>query len=181
LIALILTGYGIWQSYDGQKPPTIGDNTPGSSVSGMSAPNFSLRDINGTEIELNEFKGEIIGIHFMAVGCGGQIYPINQYQLSMINQAYADLKKQGVAFLTVAVATCESSGLEQLRNDYGVNWVFGNDYEDGALEIINSYTPFSIGDGAVVLIDKDFKIAEVYNGGVTSDQLSAKINELSGA
>ncbi|MCW4003062.1 MAG: hypothetical protein NWE95_04015, partial [Candidatus Bathyarchaeota archaeon] len=43
LITLLLTAYGIWQYYEGQKPPTIGS---GSTVSGSSsttsAPNFSL-------------------------------------------------------------------------------------------------------------------------------------------
>jgi hypothetical protein len=41
--------------------------------------------------------------------------------------------------------------------------------------------PFEIGDGAIVLIDKTFKIAEIYNGGVSASSLVTKIQQLSGA
>ena len=181
LIVLLLTCYVVWQYYDGQKPPTIGGKTDGS-VSVDVAPNFSLSDINGTQASLNQLKGKVIGIHFMAVGCQGQINPINQYQLTELNRACNSLcKKDGATFLTVAVATCENSNLEALRTIYGVSWIFGNDYADGALEIVNDYAPLQIGDGAIVLIDKNSNVAEVFNGGVPASTLISKITELSGA
>ncbi len=86
-----------------------------------------------------------------------------------------------MAFLTVAVATCENSQLDVLRSDYGVSWILGNDYADKTLEIVNNYVPFKIGDGTVVLIDKNFNVAEVYNNGVSSNTLISKITQLSGA
>jgi hypothetical protein len=183
LITLLLTAYGIWQYYDSQKPPAIGSGAGASGISqSVSAPDFSLSDINETQASLSQLKGKVIGIHFMAVGCSGQINPINQYQLTQLNSACIDLcDNEEAAFLTVVVATCENSQLDVLRSDYGVNWILGNDYSDGALDIINSYVPFEIGDGAIVLIDKTFKIAEVYNGGVSADNLVTKIQQLSGA
>ena len=184
LITLVLASYGIWQYYDGQKPPTIGGaaGASASSLSTASAPNFSLKDINGTQVSLSQFKGKVIGIHFMAVGCHGQINPINEYQLTQLNGACNNLcGKEDATFLTVAVATCESSDLGVLRSSYGVSWILGNDYADGTLEIVNSYVPFEIRDGTVVLIDKTFSIAEVYQGGVSANQLVSKISQLSGA
>jgi len=184
LITLLLTSYGIWQYYDGQKPPTIGGaaTAPDISQSTASAPNFSLKDINGTQVSINQLKGKVIGIHFMAVGCHGQINPINEYQLAQLNSACSNLcGKENAIFLTVAVATCESSDLGVLRSNYGVSWILGNDYADGALEIVNSYVPFEIGDGAVVLVDKNLNIAQIFNGGVSADTLVSKINQLSGA
>jgi hypothetical protein len=183
LITLLLTAYGIWQYYEGQKPPTIGS---GSTVSGSSsttlAPSFSLRDINGTQVSLSDFSGKVLGIHFMAVGCHGQINSINEYQLAQLNSACNSLcGKENAVFLTVAVATCESSDLNVLRSNYGITWTIGNDYADGALEIVNSYVPFEIGDGTIVLVDKTVNIAQIYNGGVSANTLVSKINQLAGA
>jgi hypothetical protein len=183
LITLLLTAYGIWQYYEGQKPPTIGS---GSIVSGTSsassAPSFSLKDINGTQVSLSNFGGKVLGIHFMSVGCHGQINPINEYQLTQLNSACSSLCGKGnSAFVTVAVATCESSDLNVIRSNYGISWAMGNDYSDGTLDVVNSYVPFQIGDGSVVLVDKTSNIAQIYNGGVTADTLVAKINQLVGA
>lgn len=182
LIAVIVTAVGIWQYYEGQKPPTIGDSVSGepeASPSTGSAPNFSLKDINGTQVSLSKFSGNVIGIHFMAVGCSGQIYPINEYQLTQLSSVCNSLcGEENATFLTVVVATCENSELDVLRSNYDVTWTIGNDYDDGTLEIVNAYVPFEIGDGAVVLIDKTFNVAQVYRGGVAAETLSSKINQL---
>jgi hypothetical protein len=182
LIVLMLTAYGIWQYYEGQKPPTIGGVSGTVSPSTGLATDFSLRDINGTQVSLNQFNGRVIGIHFMAVGCGGQIYEVNQYQFAQLKSVCDSFcSDKSVAFLTVAVATCENSALDQIRSNYGVTWAFGNDYDDGVLDIVNTYVPYEIGDGSVVLIDKTFNIAQVYRGGVAAETLSSKINQLLGA
>ena len=178
LIALIFTAYGTWQYYEGQKPPTIGGGAAISLPTG-SAPNFSLRDINGSQVSLSQFDGKVVAIHFMAVGCHGQINPINEYQLTQLRSACDSLcGKESTAFLTVAVATCQSSDLGTIRADYGITWIVGNDYDDGVLDIVNAYVPFSIGDGSVVLVDKTFNVAQVYSGGVTAETLSSKISQL---
>ena len=181
LIVLILTAYGIWQYTEGQKPPTFGG---GESISPetVSAPDFVLTDINGSQVSLSQFKGKVIGLHFMAVGCHGQINPINEYQLPQLKRACSSLcGKEPATILTIAVATCESSDLDVLRTKYSVSWILGNDYDDGALEIVNAYVPHEIGDGSVVLVDKDFNIVQVYTQGVSSEKLSTRIGELSKA
>ena len=179
LIVVVLAAYGIWQYYDGQKPPTIGGVSGTVSPSTGPATDFSLRDINGTEVSLSQFNGSVIGIHFMAVGCGGQINPVNEYQLAQLKGTCSNLcGKEPATILTVAVATCESSKIDVLRATYGVSWIMGNDYEDGALDIVNAYVPHEIGDGSVVLIDKAFNVVEVYGGGVAAETLSSRITQL---
>ncbi len=190
LIASILSVsvYGVWQYNESQKPPVIGANVPAPSLNPDSldtkdsAKDFSLTDINGTQVSLSQFKGKVIGLHFMAVGCHGQINPINEYQLAELKSACAGSCGGGqVAFLTVAVATCQSSDLGVLRTNYGFNWIIGNDYADETLEIVNAYVPYEIGDGSIVLIDKTFNIAQVYAGGVSAQTLMSKISQLSEA
>jgi len=178
LIVMIVTAYGIWQYNESQKIPTI-TGASGNLTPTGSAPNFSIKDINGTQVSLSQFNGSVIGIHFMAVGCHGQINQINEYQLSQLSGACNNLcGKYPAAFLTVAVATCQSSDLDVLRSNYSVTWTLGNDYDDGAIEIVNAYVPYKIGDGAVVLIDRSFNIAKVFTVGVSSSKLTSEISAL---
>lgn len=178
LIVILLIAYGIWQYYGTQQPPEIGGSSNTSFVGGI-APDFKHYDANGNTVKLSDFKGDVIALHFMAVGCGGQIYEINDYQLKQLNGLCGNLCAKGsVTLLTVAVATCENSALNQIRDNYGITWTFGNDYEDKVLDIVDAYIPQGIGDGTVVLINKAFNIVEVYRGGVAETTLASKINTL---
>lgn len=178
LIALAFMTYGTWQYFEGQRPPAIGGMTDNPPPTGP-APNFSLRDINGTHFSLSRFNGKIIAVHFMAVGCYGQMYPINDNQLRQLRivcNSYCT--NRPVTVFTVAVASCENSELARIRTSYGITWILGNDYDDYNMDIVNAYEGYSIRDGSVLLIDKSFSIAEVYTGAITAETLSAKINQL---
>ena len=182
LIALIFTSYGTWQYFEGQKPPAIGGTTGNPPSTSSAAPNFSLRDINGSQFSLSQHNGKVIAVHFMAVGCSGQIYPINDYQLKQLKEvcnAYCGNKPFTV--VTVVVATCPNSQLDVIRANYGITWVLGNDYDDGKMDIVNAYTTFSINDGTIVLIDKTFNVAKVYAEAIGAETLSSKISQLLGA
>jgi len=178
MVALIFTAYGTWQYFEGQKPPAIGgttNNPPPTS----SAPNFSLKDINGSQFSLSQHSGKVIAIHFMAVGCSGQLYPINDYQLTQLKQVCAAYcGKKSFTVVTVAVATCPNSQLSVIRANYGITWVLGNDYDDGKMDIVNAYTSYSINDGSIILIDKTFNVAKVYTEATGAETLSSKINQL---
>ena len=181
LAALLISAstYGVWQYYEGQKPPEIGGNIGASASLNVPAPNFSLTDINGTRVSLNQFKGKAIGIHFMAVGCHGQIYQVNEYMLNEVHRLCGIYCGNGsMTFLTVLVATCENSQLDQLREDYSVDWILGNDYDDNVLDIVNAYVPFEIYDGSVVLIDQAFNVAEVYSPGASSGTLASRVQQM---
>jgi cytochrome b561 len=81
LILLILIVYGVWQSMPhtqpSTEPPVINPTKPQENPPPTAtAPDFSLRDVNGTRFTLSNYNGRVIAIHFMAVGCHGQIYSI---------------------------------------------------------------------------------------------------------
>jgi len=183
LIASLIgaSAYGIWQYYEGQKPPEIGggSNVVPSANLNAPAPGFSLTDINGTRVSLSQFKGKVIGIHFMAVGCHGQIYEVNDYMLGQLRSLCSSYCGNGsMTFLTVAVATCENSQLDQLRAEYSANWILGNDYDDQVLDILEAYASYDIYDGSVVLINKAFNITQVYSPGVSSGTLSSRVSQM---
>jgi len=181
LVAVILGAYGAWQYYI-QLPPTIGDGTNGNPPPTGSAPDFSLKDIDGTQFSLNGHSGDVIAIHFLAVGCGGQIRSINDHQLKQLKSVCNDYcGNKPVSMVTVVVATCQTSDLARIRSDYGIAWVYGNDYDDGKLDIVDAYAPYEINDGTILLVDKSFDVVEVYTESVAASTLSSKINELLGA
>jgi hypothetical protein len=180
LVALIFIVYSVWQYYI-QLPPTIDGETNNPPVMG-SASNFILKDINGTQFSLNQFNGKVIAVHFMAVGCSGQFNAINDNQLKQLKTICSGYcGDNSVSLVTVAVSTCSSNDLSLIRTEYGINWSFGNDYDDGKMEIVEAYNSHSISDGTILLIDKAFNVDEVYTEEITSETLSTRINLLLGA
>jgi len=178
LIVLIFVAYGAWQSTQPPQPST--EPPPISPTNPLQTPyEFTMRDVNGTQFSLSSLSGKVIAIHVMGVGCHGQIYPINDNQLTQLGTVCNSFcGKEPVMLITVAVATCPSSDLEQIRATYGVTWCFGNDYDDGKMDIAQEYATH--GDGTIVLIDKTFHISDSYST-ITASTLSSKIDQLLGA
>lgn len=177
LIGLIFVAYVAWQS--SSKPPSSTDGTTNNPPLTGSAPDFSLTDINGAPFSLSQQAGKVIAIHFMALSCGGGIVQTNKNQLRTLKSVCSTYcGKKPVAVVTVAATTCAVSCLETIRSDYAVTWTLGNDYDDGKWDIVNAYSSYSIADGAIVLIDRNFNIAEVYAEETTFETLSSRISQL---
>jgi len=174
MIILIFGVYGAWRyTQPSTEPPPINPANP------LQTPyEFALSDINGTQFSLDSFRGRVIVIHVMGVGCHGKIYPVNDNQLTQLKTVCSGFcGKEPVTLITVAVATCPSSDLEQIRATYGVTWLLGNDYADGKIDIAQEYA--AQGDGTIVLIDKSFRISGSYST-ITASTLSTQINQLLG-
>lgn len=178
LIGLMFVAYVVWQS--SSNPPSSTAGTTNNSPLTGSAPDFSLKDINGTQISLRQYSGKPILVHFMALaGCTGQLNDVSYIrlpQLKSVSTRYSDK----VALVTVSVATCAGCDtiLADLRKDFGISWVLGNDYDDERLDIIDSYSNYEINDGTIVLVDRSFNIAQVFNTDATLDMLTSKIDQL---
>ena len=178
LIGLMFVAYVAWQS--SSKPSSSTNGTPNNPPLTGSAPDFSLKDINGTQISLNQYSGKPILVHFMALaGCTGQLNDVSYIrlpQLKSVSTKYSDK----VVLVTVSVATCAGCDtiLADLRKDFGISWVLGNDYDDERLDIIDSYSNYEIYDGTIVLIDRSFNVAQVFKTDVTLDMLTSKIDQL---
>jgi len=172
LVLLIFSVYGAWQyTQPSAAPPSINPSTQ------LETPyEFTMNDINGTKFSLTSHKGRVLVIHIMGVGCHGQINPINDNQLTQLKTVCNSFcANKPVTFVTVAVATCASSDLAQIRTTYGITWPIGNDFDDGTMDIAQKYA--SQGDGTIVLIDKTFHIADSYTT-ITASTLSSRINQL---
>ena len=192
LVTLTVAAFGIWQYYT-NLPPSIGESKETSSsaetASGVTAsssnqsevlaPDFSLKDINGSRFTLKEFKGRVVIVHFMAVGCGGQIRAITDHQLKQLKKVCDNhCGSSNFTMITVVVSTCEGNTLDLIRTFYNITWFFGNDYDDKKLEIVDAYGKYSILDGSIILIDKSLRVAEVYIEEIDAGSLSTTLGRL---
>jgi hypothetical protein len=182
LAFVLVVAFGAWQY---TRPPAVSEEPPpikpppSEPSQTLVASDFTLSDINGTQFSLRSFSGRVIALHIMSVGCHGQIYPINDNQLTQLGMVCTSYcANDPVTLITIAVATCLDSDLAQIRTMYNVSWLFGNDYDDGRMDIAQKYA--SQADGTIVLIDKTFHIAASYSA-VTASTLSSKISQLLGA
>lgn len=178
LIILIFGAYWLWQSTQPAQPSTA--PPPINPTNPLQTPyEFTMRDINGTQFSLRRFSGNVIVIHLMGVGCGGQIDQINDNQLTHLRTVCSSFcGKAPVTLITVAVSTCGTcEPLLQLRDMYTISWLFGNDFDDGKADIAQKYATH--GDGTIVLIDKAFHISDSYST-IIASTLSQKINQLLG-
>jgi len=177
LIGLIFAALVAWQY--SSKPPSPTDGTTNNPPLTGSAPNFALTDINGDSFSLSQHAGKVIAVHFMAVSCGGGIVQTNENHLRTLKSVCSTYcGEKSVTIVTVAATTCAKSCLEKIRSDYGVIWTLGNDFDDRKADIINAYSSYSIADGAIVLIDRNFDVANVYSKETTLETLSSRISQL---
>lgn len=177
LIGLIFVAFAAWQF--SSKPPSSTNGTTNNPTLTGSAPRFSLADINGAGFVLSQHAGDVIAVHFMAVSCGGGIVQTNENQLRTLKSVCSTYcGKKPIAIVTVAATTCAKSCLETICSNYAVTWTLGNDYDDGIGDIVSAYSSYSITDGAIVLIDRNFNIAEVYTGETTFETLSSRVSQL---
>jgi len=171
LVTILIAAYVTWQytTIKTDSPETIGP-----------APDFPLMDIDGSTLfTLGQFSGEVIVIHFMIVGCHGEIYPIDDNQLRQLKSVCNNHCGNGqFVIITVLSSTCLASNLSQTRVDYGITWRMGNDYNDGMMDIFKAYATYSVKDGTIVLVDKKLNVTQVHTEAITASTLSSEIEQL---
>ncbi|MGM7701725.1 thiol-disulfide oxidoreductase ResA [Pseudalkalibacillus sp. Hm43] len=93
VIALAL-GYTLFQTVfsDKEEPVAAGD----------MAPNFVLKDLDGNEVELEDFKGKGVFLNFWGTYC-----PPCEKEMPAIQRQYEKYKDQGVVVLAVDIAETE--------------------------------------------------------------------------
>jgi hypothetical protein len=179
-LALIFIGlsYGAYALYFSDKPE-ISTNTIKPLKTISKAPVFSLNDVNGTDGSLGAYYGDVIALHFMAVGCGGQYARLNDNQLRQLKLVCDSKCKEGdFHIITVLVSSCENSDLNEIKGHYNVTWLFGNDYDDGRLEIIERFKNYNLEDGQILLINPSFEVTHISQGEVTAGDILTVLNHL---
>jgi peroxiredoxin len=171
LVIVLIAAYEAWQytTIEPNSPEPIGP-----------APDFSLMDINGTNLfTLGQFTGKAVALHFMTVGCHGLVYPIDDNQLRQLKSLCSSFcGNDQFVIVTVLWSTCPTSNLSQIRVDYGITWLMGSDYSDGRMDIYGAYQDYSVEDGTIILVDKTLNVTKVHTEAVTASALSSEIQVL---
>ena len=117
---------------------------------GEAAPDFSLRDISGKQVSLEDYKGKVVLINFWATWCG----PC-QTEMPHLQKMYVDLEEKGFVVLSISVDDARNaSKVKPLikRNGYTFPVLLDKDSS-----VANQYNPESVLPYNV-LVDKDGKV-----------------------
>ena len=170
LLAVTLLGMLSGRDADPDAPPPVADSGPlaadgessGGLVVGADAPlDFTLKDVNGVDVNLASFKGKVILINFWATWCGPCRVEIPD--LIELQGAYRDdLVVLGIDVLD------EFSRVEAFAREMKVNYPMldANNRED----VEKAYGPMW-GLPTSVVVDRDGKVHRKHSGIATKEQL----------
>lgn len=83
---------------------------------GVSAPNFTQKDVNGKSVSLADFKGKYVLVEFWASWCS----PCRAESPNLLKQ-YAKFKEKGFEILGVSVDSDKTKWIEAIKKD-GLTW-----------------------------------------------------------
>lgn len=139
---------------------------PGPNV-GSPAPLFTLKDINGKEVSLNDFKGKVILVNFWATWCK----PC-QEEMDDLESAYKKNNDNGLVILGVDVREEKKDVLEFLKR-YKVSYPILMDF-DG--KVVKDYQVMGV--PTTYFIDRDGIIRDRVFGGMNELVIEAKLDDL---
>ena len=140
------------------------------------APNFTLKDLNGADVSLEQYKGKVVLVNFWATWCGP--CKVEMPWLIDFQQKYAD---KGFTILGISMDDGGKQDIEPfLREErfdvggqkLGLNYpiLIGND------ELAGKYNIF--GMPTSVLVSRDGKKVRTYVGLIDHDTIAAEIEGL---
>ncbi|MED1129760.1 thiol-disulfide oxidoreductase ResA [Bacillus paralicheniformis] len=132
---------------------------------GEKAPNFSLEDVDGNRLKLEELKGKGVFLNFWGTWCE----PCKREFPYMANQ-YKVFKDQGVEIVAVNVGE-SNLAVRNFMKDYGVNFPVVLDKDR---QVLNAYdvTPLP----TTFLINPDGEIVKVVSGTMTERMIHDYMN-----
>lgn len=139
---------------------------PGPNV-GSPAPLFTLKDIDGKEVSLNDFKGKVILVNFWATWCK----PC-QEEMDDLESAYKKNNDKGLVILGVDVREEKKDVLEFLKR-YKVSYPILMDF-DG--KVVKDYQVMGV--PTTYFIDRDGIIRDRIFGGMNELVIEAKLEDL---
>lgn len=121
---------------------------------GSVAPDFTVRDLNGKEFSLSDFRGKVIYMDFWSLGCGPCMYEFKNHS-PQLKERY---QGKDVVFLNIMAFTKNKSAWKKMIEEYHIGGVNVMDNEGG--EVCKAYHANAY--PTYVLVGKDGKIIQ-YN------------------
>ena len=140
----------------------------GSSQVNVSAPDFSLRDLQGQTRTLADYEGKVLVLNFWATWC-----PPCRAEIPDFVEAYDELNGQGLEIVGVTVEDISAEDLEDFAGGMKMNYTvtFGNN------EIVRAYRPGQY-IPATIIIDKKGVIRHRHVGAMEKAALLKVVSPL---
>jgi len=131
--------------------------------------NFTVKDIDGKDVRLSQYKGKVVLVNFWATWCK----PC-RVEIPTLNALYRDYKDQGFVVLGVSVDS-EVAAVKPFARVMKMNYpvLIGAGHED----LGNAFGPF-LGFPTSVLVKRDGAICLEHVGTVSRSQLEERIGKL---
>lgn len=131
--------------------------------------NFTVKDIEGKDVRLSQYKGKVVLLNFWATWCK----PC-RVEIPALTALYRDYKDQGFVVLGVSVDS-EVSAVKPFARVMKMNYpvLIGAGHED----LGNAFGPF-LGFPTSVLVKRDGAICLEHVGTVSRSQLEERIGKL---
>ncbi len=143
-------------------------SNPIAAGQGEQAPDFSLKDLEGNNVTLADYKGKVVFLNFWATWC-----PPCRQEIPDFIKAYEKHKDNGLVILGVAVSDKENSVrsfVEKNKISYPVAM--------GDVKIVQDYEPGQY-IPATIVIDRNGKIHDKHVGVMDMSQVEKIFKELS--
>lgn len=145
-----------------------GDATSGQNVRvGRAAPDFTLPDLDGSQVALSDFRGEVVLINFWATWC-----PPCRVEMPEMEAVYRTHGDQGFEILGVDQREPREM-VDDFVTERGFSWKFLLD-ED--FDVSREYAATSIPRS--ILVDRDGIVVHVWSGTLTRNSLEYHLAEL---
>jgi peroxiredoxin len=131
------------------------------------APDFTLDLLDGSVLTLSDLRGQVVVVNFWATWC-----PPCEAEMPDLQAVWEEYRPEGVVF--VGVAFDEDAGaVREMASRYGITYALGLEAESS---ISTAYGVTGVPETYVVGIDG--KVAHVYVGPVTADELRGVLDGL---
>jgi thiol-disulfide isomerase/thioredoxin len=156
--------------FDGESSPTeVGGDPDDALATGKVAPmHFTLKDMNGVDVDLASFKGRVVLINFWATWCG----PCRAEIPSLV-----ELQNEYRDHLTILGVSIDDPAekLKPYAAEFKMNYpvLVGNGHQD----MQDAFGPL-LGIPVTVIVGRDGRIAKKHSGIATKEQFEREIKAL---
>jgi len=141
--------------------------TKSSSTNKIAALDFKLKDLNGKEVSLSDFKGKKVLLNFWASWC-----PPCKAEMPDLEKLYQQTKDSDLVILAVNLGEDKTTAKSFIENNK-YNFTVLLDLDQGTA---NQYNIVAIPTS--FFIDKEGNIVSTFKGGMTLEQMKDNISKL---
>ena len=134
---------------------------------GDDAPNFKLKDMNGVEFQLSDYKGKGVFLNFWATYCE----PCKQ-EMPYMNNVLEEYRAQGVEILAINVGEA-TLRVNDFVEKYGLSFPILYDRGSVVTDVYN-FIPLP----TTFLIDEHGKIVDIISGTLSEASIRASMDKI---